>query len=228
MTNLDWVIAAVVVLSALGGYRRGLIRTVFWLVGLIAGAVVGARLAPHFLSAGPHSRYTAAVGLVGAFAGVAVCQLLTALAAKLIRGGLHLLPPLHLLDSLGGLALGGVWGLALCWVVGAVALQIPGHPKMRRDVRQSRGAASPERGGAAARCPPHREAVRVLRLAPAVGSDVRKVVEHRRRPPVRRDDVDAVAALPRLVDQPPRVRHPDRRPLPGRPPRARPGAPAGR
>ena len=137
MTNLDWVIAAVVVLSALGGYRRGLIRTVFWLVGLIAGAVVGARLAPHLLSAGPHSRYTAAVGLVGAFAGVAVCQLLTALAAKLIRGGLHLLPPLHLLDSLGGLALGGVWGLALCWVVGAVALQIPGHPKMQRDVRQS-------------------------------------------------------------------------------------------
>ena len=137
MTNLDWVIAAVVVLSALGGYRRGLIRTVFWLVGLIAGAVVGARLAPHFLSAGTHSRYTAAVGLVGAFAGVAVCQLLAALAAKLIRGGLHLLPPLHLLDSLGGLALGAVWGLALCWVVGAVALQIPGHPKVRRDVRQS-------------------------------------------------------------------------------------------
>jgi hypothetical protein len=107
VTNLDWVIAAVVVLSALGGYRRGLIRTVFWLVGLTAGAVVGARLAPHLLAAGTHSRYTAAVGLVGAFVGVAVCQLLAALGAKLIRGGLHLLPPLHLLDSLGGLARSG-------------------------------------------------------------------------------------------------------------------------
>jgi uncharacterized membrane protein required for colicin V production len=137
VTNLDWVIAAIVALSALGGWRRGLIRTVFWLVGLIVGAVVGARVAPHFLSAGTHSHYTAAIGLAGAFAGVVVCQLLAALAAKLIRGGLHLLPPLRLLDSLGGLAVGAVWGLALCWVVGAVALQVPGHPKVRREVRQS-------------------------------------------------------------------------------------------
>jgi hypothetical protein len=137
VTNLDWVIVAIVVLSALGGYRRGLIRTAFWLVGLVAGAIVGARVAPHLLDAGTHSRYTALVGLAGAIAGVTVCQLLAALAARLVRGGLHLLPPLRLLDSLGGLTIGAVWGAALCWVVGAVALQIPGHPKMRHEVRQS-------------------------------------------------------------------------------------------
>ena len=126
MTNLDWVIVAVAALSALAGYRRGLIGTAFWLIGLVAGAVIGARVAPHLLSAGTHSRYTALIGLLGAIAGVAVCQLIASLIARSIRGGLHLLPPLHLLDSLGGA------------VVGAVALQLPGHhPKLRREVRQS-------------------------------------------------------------------------------------------
>jgi hypothetical protein len=32
---------------------------------------------------------------------------------------------------------GAVWGAALCWVLGAVALQVPGHPKVRHQVRQS-------------------------------------------------------------------------------------------
>ena len=138
MTNLDWVIVAVAALSALAGYRRGLIGTAFWLIGLVAGAVIGARVAPHLLSAGTHSRYTALIGLLGAIAGVAVCQLIASLIARSIRGGLHLLPPLHLLDSLGGAVVGAACGFALCWVVGAVALQLPGHhPKMRREVRQS-------------------------------------------------------------------------------------------
>ena len=103
----------------------------------MVGAVVGARLAPHFLQEGTHSRYTGLVGLGGAIAGVAVFQLLAALLAGTIRGGLRFLPPLRLLDSLGGAAVGAVWGLALAWVIGAVALQIPGEPKVRREVRQS-------------------------------------------------------------------------------------------
>ena len=30
-----------------------------------------------------------------------------------------------------------LWGLVLVWIVGAVALQVPGYPKVRRAVRQS-------------------------------------------------------------------------------------------
>jgi uncharacterized membrane protein required for colicin V production len=135
MTNLDWVLIAFVVVSALGGYKRGLIGTALGLVGLIVGAVIGARLAPHFLSA--HTRYSALVGLFGALIGVALGQVIAAIIGKTIRTGLHLLPPLHLLDSLGGAAVGAVWGLALVWVAGAVALQIPGHAKVRKDVRHS-------------------------------------------------------------------------------------------
>jgi uncharacterized membrane protein required for colicin V production len=137
MTNLDWVLIAFVVLAALGGYKRGLVGTALWLIGIVVGAVLGARLAPHFLSGGSSSRYTALIGLVGAFVGVAVCQMIASIIGRSIRTGLHLLPPLHLLDSLGGAVVGAVWGLALVWIASAVALQIPGHRKLRKDVRRS-------------------------------------------------------------------------------------------
>jgi uncharacterized membrane protein required for colicin V production len=137
MTTLDWVIVGVVALAALSGYRKGLVLTALSLAGVIVGAVIGTRLAPHLLDAGSHSRYTALAGLVGALVGMSVFRLAASLPAGMIRGGLRLLPPLHLLDSLGGLALGVAWGLVLVWIAGAVALQIPGHPKMRKEVRRS-------------------------------------------------------------------------------------------
>ncbi len=135
MTNLDWVVIGFVVITALGGYKRGLIGTVLSLLGLVVGAVVGARVAPHLLST--NTRYSALVGLVGAFVGIAVFQLIASMIGKTIRTGLHLLPPLRLLDSLGGAAVGALWGFALVWVAGAVVLQIPGNSKIRRDVRHS-------------------------------------------------------------------------------------------
>jgi uncharacterized membrane protein required for colicin V production len=137
VTELDWIIVAVVAFAAFGGYKRGLIRTAFALVGLVVGSVLGARIAPHLLPAGEHSRYTALVGLVGAVVGVALTQIAAGLLAGVIRNGLRLLPPLRTLDSLAGLAIGAIWGLALCWVIGAVALQVPGQPKVRREVRDS-------------------------------------------------------------------------------------------
>jgi len=137
MTYLDWVLVAFVVVTALGGYKRGLIGTALSLAGLVLGAIVGSRVAPHLLSGGTYSQYTALVGLGGALAGAVLGQLVASVVAKFIRGGLHLVPPLHLLDSLGGLAVGALWGLVLVWVAGAVALQLHGHPKVRREVRQS-------------------------------------------------------------------------------------------
>jgi hypothetical protein len=42
-----------------------------------------------------------------------------------------------MLDSLGGAAAGALMGLVLIWVAGAVALQIPGYPKVRSQVKSS-------------------------------------------------------------------------------------------
>jgi uncharacterized membrane protein required for colicin V production len=137
ITDLDWIIVGVVALAALGGYRRGIIATALSLAGLVLGAVVGARVAPHFLAPGASSRSTVLVGLGCAVGGIVLFRLLAGVLAHTIRGGLRLLPPLRLLDSLGGLAVGVAWGLALVWILGAVALQVPGYPQVRRAVRQS-------------------------------------------------------------------------------------------
>jgi uncharacterized membrane protein required for colicin V production len=137
VTRLDWAIVVVVTISALAGWRRGVIATALSLAGLVLGAVLGARMAPHLLDDGAHSRYSALVGLGCAIGGIVVFQLAARVLAHSIRGGLRLLPPLHALDSLGGLAVGAVWGLALVWVVGAVALQLPGHRDVHREIRRS-------------------------------------------------------------------------------------------
>ena len=50
MTRVDWIAAAIVVLGALSGLRRGLVATALSLGGLIAGALIGARIAPHLLA----------------------------------------------------------------------------------------------------------------------------------------------------------------------------------
>ena len=137
MTRLDWIIVGFAALTALMGYRRGLVRSVLSLAGLAAGAVVGARIAPHVLSGGHDSRYTALIGLAGAFVGASVLQTAASSLGGMFRSTLRLTPPLRLLDSLGGVAVGAVWGLVLAWVVGAVALQVPGHPQWHRDARRS-------------------------------------------------------------------------------------------
>jgi uncharacterized membrane protein required for colicin V production len=137
MTTLDWILLGFIALTALGGYRRGLIGTALSLAGLAVGAVIGAREAPRFLSGSTEHHYSALVGLGGALVGAAICQWIGSTIASFTRTGLHLLPPLRWLDSLGGLVAGALSGALLVWVAGAVALQIPGQPKIHSRVASS-------------------------------------------------------------------------------------------
>ena len=137
MTRVDWIVLAVAGISALAGLKRGLIATALSLGGLAGGAVLGARLAPHFLHNGASSPYTPLVGLGGAVVGALLLQSVASIAGSFARGGLSVIPPLKLLDSLGGLVAGAAMGLALVWVAGAVLLQLPGQTKLRDEVRGS-------------------------------------------------------------------------------------------
>jgi S1-C subfamily serine protease len=137
VTRADWIAVAIIALSALGGLRRGLIGTVLSLAGLVAGAVLGARVAPHLLHGGAQSPYTPVIALVGAIVGAGLLSAAFGVAASFARGGLHLLPPLRLLDSLGGLAAGAAIGVALVWVIGAALLDVPGQTSLRHDVQDS-------------------------------------------------------------------------------------------
>jgi len=163
VTKIDWIALGLVALAGLCGWRRGLIGTALALVGLIGGAVIGSRVAPTFLSGGTASHYSSLVGLGGALGGAVLCNVAASIAARLIRGGIRLVPPLRLLDALGGLAVGALFGLALVWVAGAVVLQIPGHASWKRQVHASHVLTRLNRV-----VPPHD----VLRLPKDVGTIV--------------------------------------------------------
>lgn len=138
MTLVDWIALAVVLLAAVAGLRRGLILSAFSLVGLALGAYIGARVAPHLLSGGAGSLWTPMAGLVGAVIGAALFQLVAVFAGSYLRGGLRI-TPLRVVDSMGGLVLGVVTGLAVVWVCAAVVLHAPTRTgfTLRRDFQHS-------------------------------------------------------------------------------------------
>jgi S1-C subfamily serine protease len=137
VTRVDWIALAIAALSALSGLKRGLVATALSLAGLAAGAVLGARLAPHFLNNGASSPYTPLVALAGAVAGAVLLQSVASMLGSVARGALAVIPPLRMLDSIGGLVAGAALGLAIAWVAGAVLLQLPGQTKLRAEVQQS-------------------------------------------------------------------------------------------
>jgi S1-C subfamily serine protease len=136
VATVDWIVLAVVVLSALGGLRRGLVLSAFSLGGLVVGAYVGSRVVPQLLNRGSSSQWTPLAGLIGALAGAMLLQTLAAMAASMLRGGFRL-TPLRLLDSVGGFVLGAATGLAVVWAAGATALLLPGQTTLRREVQGS-------------------------------------------------------------------------------------------
>ncbi len=136
MTGLDWIAVLFVAVVALGGARRGLIVSALSLAGVVAGGILGSRLAPIVLSRGSHSPYTPLVALGGAVFVAGFLEAVGVVAGSAIRQHLRL-KALRELDMLGGLALGAATGLALVWVAGAVILLIPGQANLRRDAQRS-------------------------------------------------------------------------------------------
>ena len=136
MNVADWIAIAIVLLSAVGGMRRGLVLSAFSLVGIAAGAYVGSRIAPHLLHGGSTSTWTPVAGLVGAVLGAMLFQIAALFAGSFVRGGLKL-TPLRLLDTAGGLLLGAAIGLAIVWVGASVALLTPNETSLRRQVERS-------------------------------------------------------------------------------------------
>jgi S1-C subfamily serine protease len=136
LTAVDWFALALIALTAFSGLRRGLVGTALSLAGLVAGAYVGSRVAPHLLHGGAGSPWTPIAGLIGAVAGALLLQTVAGIAGSFIRGGLKL-SPFRLIDSMGGLVVGAAMGVALVWVLGASALLVPGQSKLRREVQRS-------------------------------------------------------------------------------------------
>jgi S1-C subfamily serine protease len=131
----DWIAVGVVVLTAVGGVRRGLVTGALSLGGLFAGAIVGARAVPGLV--GGLGGWTPLVALAGAALGGMLGQTVGLFVGHTARKSILPLPPLRILDSAGGVLLGAATGLALCWVAGAALLYMPGQSDLRRVAQQS-------------------------------------------------------------------------------------------
>ena len=135
MNAADWIAVIVITLTAFSGIRRGLVTGVLSLIGLLGGAVFGAELAPKFV--GDLSGYVPIVALVGAALGGMVGQMVGVYVGRSARQAFSVVPPLRILDTAGGIVLGGLTGLAFCWAVGAVLLYVPGQSELRRLAQES-------------------------------------------------------------------------------------------
>lgn len=135
MNLADWIALAVIVLTAIGGVRRGLVTGVLSLGGLVAGAIVGARAVPGLV--GGLGGWTPLVALVGAAFGGILGQSIGLFVGHTARRSILPLAPLRAFDSAGGVLLGAATGLALCWVAGAALLYMPGQSDLRRLAQES-------------------------------------------------------------------------------------------
>jgi S1-C subfamily serine protease len=135
MQLADWLVVVIVAAAAVTGLRRGLLWSALSVAGTIAGAIGGALLAPHLLP-GDESPYAPLAALGGAFLGATILE--TVASAIGIRARRALAAgPLRPLDATGGLLVGAAWGVAIAWVLGAVALHVPGAPGLREAVQRS-------------------------------------------------------------------------------------------
>lgn len=136
MTLLDWIAVVVVFLAALGGAAQGFVWSSLSLAGLVAGAVIGGRLAPLLLSGGSSSPYAPVIAVVGAVTLAILFELIGSTVGALLRGR-ERRRFLRDLDSAAGVVAGALVGLAAVWVLGAMALQLPGQAHLRQAVQRS-------------------------------------------------------------------------------------------
>lgn len=136
MTPVDWVALGLVLLAAVGGAVQGLVWSGLSLAGLIAGAFLGGRLVPVLLTNGSGSQYAPVVALVAAVALAVAFEVAGSTAGAVIRGRQRA-RSVRTLDSAGGVLAGALIGLAIVWVLGAMALQLPGQTQLRQAVQRS-------------------------------------------------------------------------------------------
>jgi S1-C subfamily serine protease len=97
--------------------------------------LLGGRLVPVLLSNGTQSRYAPVVALVAAIALAVVFEVLGSTLGASIRS--REARGVRVLDSAGGVLAGALIGFAIVWVLGAMALQLPGQADLRRAVQRS-------------------------------------------------------------------------------------------
>ena len=141
MTGLDWVIVAFALMMGAWGFRHGLIVGVLSLGGFALGAFLGSRLGPALLPDGSESPYAPATALTGALliGGIAAISFdgVARALRRRILGPAGRRRSVQWADATGGAVLLIAVGLAIAWLLGAVALHAPGAKEVRQTVQRS-------------------------------------------------------------------------------------------
>ena len=136
MTIVDWLAVWLVLVAALGGAAQGFVWSSLSLAGLAVGAVVGGRIAPLLLAGGAHSQYAPVIALLGAVTFALTFEVLGSMAGAALRRREHR-RSVREADSMAGVVAGALIGLVVVWVLGAMALQLPGQTSLRRAAQRS-------------------------------------------------------------------------------------------
>lgn len=133
---LDIVLALVLVSAAVSGWRRGLLSSIFSLVGLLAGAYAGTRVAVWLVpTLGLSSSTRPVISIACVLIGSAVGSTLIGFLGRRLRKRL-LWAPLKTIDSAGGVVADVAWLCLILWIFGSALAVIPGS--VSREVRASR------------------------------------------------------------------------------------------
>lgn len=126
MNLLDWFLLGMLVFAAISGWRQGLVAGVLSFVGFVAGAIVGAFVAPRIIGGvdGILS-FVFAMGIV--IIGAGVGNWLASLVGTWVRERVTW-SPARLVDSVGGSIFGLLSVALILWMVGSAALGVPLGP----------------------------------------------------------------------------------------------------
>ena len=104
MNHFDLLIVLVLLIAFYGGYKNGLIKTVFRTAGYIAGGVAGLALAVKYLATWESQSQKVLLALLAVFIGASVGEFLLGKIGSIFRKILFV-PPFNLIDSLLGAAI---------------------------------------------------------------------------------------------------------------------------
>ena len=104
MNYFDFIVIAVLVVAFYGGYKNGLIKTIFRSAGYILGGVLGLSAAVNYLSTWQNQLHKVVLALLAILLGATLGEYLLGKVGAIFRVALFL-PPFKFIDSLIGASL---------------------------------------------------------------------------------------------------------------------------
>jgi len=119
MNYFDFIVIFVLLIAFYGGYRNGLIKSIFSTIGYIAGGVLGLAAAVNYLSTWQSELQKVGLALLAILLGATLGEFLLGKIGSLFRKVLFM-PPFKLIDSLLGAGLSVVRAAFVLYLVAAL------------------------------------------------------------------------------------------------------------